>query len=152
MMQMHYFSILLHIELWSKAARRRGREDIVRLLHFERAEAAAALARVHEDLKKAESEGYERKERDLRVYVRRDVLRGRVTGESPKSFDIANVDEASPQFYGSFILKLGESPGNRFPVSPDHGAQTLVGVVMRYLDILTSHYPLSFTEKEDEVR
>ena len=65
MMQMHYFSILLHIELWSKAARRRGREDIVRLLHFERAEAAAALARVHEDLKKAESEGYERKEREI---------------------------------------------------------------------------------------
>jgi hypothetical protein len=44
-------AILLHIELWSKAARRRGREDIVRLLHLERAEAAAALARVHEDLK-----------------------------------------------------------------------------------------------------
>src|SRR5215208_5006312 len=57
--------ILLHIELWLKVARRRGREDVVRLLHLERAEAAAALARVHEDLKQAESEGYERKEREI---------------------------------------------------------------------------------------
>ena len=58
-------AILLHIELWSKAARRRGREDIVRLLHLERAEAAAALARAHEDLEKAENEGYERKKREI---------------------------------------------------------------------------------------
>ena len=58
-------AILLHIELWSKAARRRGREDIVRLLHLERAEAAAALARVHEDLEKSENEGYERKKREI---------------------------------------------------------------------------------------
>ena len=58
-------AILLHIELWSKVARRRGREDIVRLLQFERAEAVAALARAHEDLKQAESEGYERKEREI---------------------------------------------------------------------------------------
>src|SRR5829696_3855044 len=58
-------AILLHIELWSKAARRRGREDIVGLLQLERAEAAAALARAHEDLEKAESEGYERKEREI---------------------------------------------------------------------------------------
>ena len=75
-----------------------------------------------------------------------------MTGDSPKSFDIANVDEAPPQFYSSFILKPGKSPGNRLPVSPDHGAQTLVGVVLGYLDILTSHYPLLFTEKEDEAR
>ena len=39
-------AMLLHIELWSKIARRRGREDIVRLLQLERAEAAAALERV----------------------------------------------------------------------------------------------------------
>jgi hypothetical protein len=58
-------AILLHIELWTKAARRRGREDIVRLLHLERAEAAVALKRAHEDLKKAESEGYERKKREI---------------------------------------------------------------------------------------
>src|SRR5215203_6836061 len=58
-------AMLLHIELWTKAARRRGREDIVRLLHLERAEASAALARVHEDLKKAENEGYERKKREV---------------------------------------------------------------------------------------
>src|ERR671910_631726 len=57
-------AILLHIELWSKAARRRGREDIVRLLHLERAEAAAALARAHEDLENLENEGYERKTRE----------------------------------------------------------------------------------------
>jgi len=62
------------------------------------------------------------------------------------------VDEASPQFYGSFVLEMGESPGYSLAVSPDHGAQTLVGIVMRYLDIRTSHYPLSFTQKEDEVR
>src|SRR5215210_2248830 len=57
-------AILLHIELWSKAARGRGREDIVRLLQLERAEAAAALARAHEDLEKAENEGYEHKRRE----------------------------------------------------------------------------------------
>src|SRR5215210_9560262 len=58
-------AILLHIELWSKAARRRGREDIVRLLHLERAEAAAALERAYKDLKQAENEGYERKKREI---------------------------------------------------------------------------------------
>ena len=58
-------AILLHIELWSEAARRRGREDIVRLLQLERAEAAAALARAHEDLEKAQNEGYERKKREI---------------------------------------------------------------------------------------
>src|SRR5215217_4873905 len=58
-------AILLHIELWSKAAHRRGREDIVRLLHLERAEAAAALERAYKDLKQAENEGYERKEREI---------------------------------------------------------------------------------------
>ena len=78
-------------------------------------------------------------------------MRGRVTGESPKSFDIANVDETPPQFYSSFILKPSESPGYSLPVSPDHGTQTLVGVVLGYLDILRSLYPLSFAEKEDEV-
>src|SRR5215216_7326577 len=62
-------AILLHIELWSKAARGRGREDIVRLLQLERAEAAAALARAHEDLEKAESEGYERKRRESYGYM-----------------------------------------------------------------------------------
>jgi len=66
-------AILLHIELWSKAARRRGREDIVHLLHLERAEAAAALARVHEDLKQAENEGYERKERESYGFMSRGM-------------------------------------------------------------------------------
>src|SRR5919205_866144 len=58
-------AILLHIELWSKAARRRGREDIVRLLNLERAEAAAALAHAHEDLEKAENKGYQCKKREI---------------------------------------------------------------------------------------
>ena len=64
-------AILLHIELWSKAARRRSREDIVRLLQLERAEAAAALARVHEDLEKAQNEGYERKRREVYGFMSR---------------------------------------------------------------------------------
>jgi hypothetical protein len=45
-----------------------------------------------------------------------------VTGDSPKSLDIANVDEAPPQFYSSFVLELGEGPGYSLAVSPDHGA------------------------------
>jgi hypothetical protein len=58
-------AILLHIELWSKAARRRGREDVVRLFQLERAEVAAALERAHEDLKQAENEGYRRKKSEI---------------------------------------------------------------------------------------
>src|SRR5215207_10083854 len=69
-------AILLHIELWSKAARRRGREDIVRLLHLERAEAAAALARAHEDLEsleKAQNEGYEPNNREIYGFMSRGM-------------------------------------------------------------------------------
>ena len=58
-------AILLHIELWSKAAHRKGREDVVRLLQLERAEVAAALNRLHEDLEKAEREGYPHKKREI---------------------------------------------------------------------------------------
>ena len=58
-------AILLHIELWSKAAHRRGREDVVRLLQLERAEATAALERAYEDLKQAEKEGHQRKKREV---------------------------------------------------------------------------------------
>jgi hypothetical protein len=58
-------AILLHIELWSKAAHRQGREDVVRLLQLERAEVAAALNRLHEDLEKAEREGYPHKKREI---------------------------------------------------------------------------------------
>src|SRR5215204_6778739 len=57
-------AILLHIELWTKAAHRRGREDVVRLFQLERAEAAGALERVYEDLKQAENEGYQPKKRE----------------------------------------------------------------------------------------
>jgi hypothetical protein len=46
-------AILLHIELWSKIARKHGREDIVRLLQLERDEAAAKLARTYEHLERA---------------------------------------------------------------------------------------------------
>jgi hypothetical protein len=48
-------AILLHIELWSKIARKRGREDIVHLLQLERAEAAAKLARLNENLEEQAS-------------------------------------------------------------------------------------------------
>jgi hypothetical protein len=58
-------AILLHIELWSKAAHRQGREDVVRLLQLERAEVAAALNRLHEDLEKAENKGYPHKKREI---------------------------------------------------------------------------------------
>ena len=37
----------------------------MRLLQFEEAEATAALKRAHEDLKRAENEGYERKTREI---------------------------------------------------------------------------------------
>src|SRR5215207_6847715 len=66
-------AILLHIELWSKAARRRGREDIVRLFQLERAEAAAALARAHEELESLENEGYERKKREIYGFMSRGM-------------------------------------------------------------------------------
>jgi len=58
-------AILLHIELWSKTARKRGREDIVRLLDLERAEAVAALACRYEDLKQVENEDHQPKKREL---------------------------------------------------------------------------------------
>jgi hypothetical protein len=58
-------AILLHIELWSKVAHRRNREDIVRLLQLERAEAGAALERAYEDLEQAENEGHQRKKREV---------------------------------------------------------------------------------------
>jgi hypothetical protein len=46
-------AILLHVELWSGAARSRGREDVVRLLEVERERAASALGRVLEDLERS---------------------------------------------------------------------------------------------------
>jgi hypothetical protein len=58
-------AILLHIELWSKAAHRKGREDVVLLLGLERAEVAAALNRLHEEQEKAENKGYEHKKREI---------------------------------------------------------------------------------------
>ena len=58
-------AILLHIELWSKAAHRQGREDVVLLLQLERAEVAAALNRLHEEQEKAENKGYEHKKREI---------------------------------------------------------------------------------------
>jgi hypothetical protein len=58
-------AILLHIELWSKVAHRRDREDIVRLLQLERAEAGAALERALVDLEQAENEGHQRKKREV---------------------------------------------------------------------------------------
>jgi hypothetical protein len=58
-------AILLHIELWSKVAHRRGREDVVRLFRLEQAEAAAALERAHEDLEQAENKSDQCKKREV---------------------------------------------------------------------------------------
>ena len=49
--------MLLHIELWSREARRRQREDVVGLLDAERAKAKAAMHRAHEDLDVLRGEG-----------------------------------------------------------------------------------------------
>jgi hypothetical protein len=52
--------------------------------------------------------------------------------EAPRSslegFDVIDVDEASPDLQSSLVLQPPESPGNRLPVRPDHGAKVLVGV------------------------
>src|SRR5215217_8584265 len=42
--------MLFHIDLWSREARRREREDVVGLLEVERAKAMAAIERAHKDL------------------------------------------------------------------------------------------------------
>jgi hypothetical protein len=59
-------AILLHIELWSKIAHGRGREDIVHLLQLERAEAATAHKRAYKDLEQlAENEGHQLMKREI---------------------------------------------------------------------------------------
>ena len=51
-------AMLAHIELWSREARTRGREDIVDLLGIERTKASAALGRILlEDLERSEGDG-----------------------------------------------------------------------------------------------
>jgi hypothetical protein len=52
-------AMLAHIELWSREARTRGREDIVDLLGIERTNASAALGRILllEDLERVEGDG-----------------------------------------------------------------------------------------------
>src|ERR671913_2196923 len=42
--------MLFHIELWSREARRREREDVVELLEVQRAQATTARRRAYEDL------------------------------------------------------------------------------------------------------
>jgi hypothetical protein len=42
--------MLFHIELWSREAARRDREDVVRLLEVERGQATSARQRAHADL------------------------------------------------------------------------------------------------------
>jgi hypothetical protein len=55
---LYWRAILAHIELWSRAARSRGREDIVGLLGIERRKASAALGRVLlEELERGEGDG-----------------------------------------------------------------------------------------------
>jgi hypothetical protein len=46
----YWRAMLAHIRLWSREARSRERDDVVRLLEIERARSAAALGRVLEDL------------------------------------------------------------------------------------------------------
>ena len=48
--------ILFHIDLWSREAARRDREDVVRLLEVQRVEAVAARHRAYADLDLARSE------------------------------------------------------------------------------------------------
>ncbi len=51
-------AMLAHIELWSRAAHSRGREDIVDLLGIERTKASAALGRILlEDLERGDGDG-----------------------------------------------------------------------------------------------
>jgi hypothetical protein len=45
----YWRAILAHVELWSGEARRRSREDVVRLLEIERARVLAELERAKED-------------------------------------------------------------------------------------------------------
>ena len=54
----YWRAILAHIELWSKEARTRSREDVVDLLGIERTKASAALGRILlEDLERGEGDG-----------------------------------------------------------------------------------------------
>ena len=53
----YWRAILAHIELWSREACTRGREDIVDLLGIERAKASAALGRVLGALERGEGDG-----------------------------------------------------------------------------------------------
>jgi hypothetical protein len=54
----YWRAMLAHIELWSREARTRGREDIVDLLGIERTKASAALGRILlEDLERGEGDG-----------------------------------------------------------------------------------------------
>ena len=49
-------AILAHIELWSRSALTRGREDLVGLLEIERTKASAALGRVLGELERGEGD------------------------------------------------------------------------------------------------
>src|SRR5215213_4540612 len=51
-----WHGILFHIDLWSREAARRDREDIVRLLEVQREQAVAARHRAYADLDLARSE------------------------------------------------------------------------------------------------
>ena len=53
----YWRAILAHIELWSKEARTRSREDVVDLLGIERRKASAALGRVVGELERGEGDG-----------------------------------------------------------------------------------------------
>ena len=71
-------------------------------------------------------------------------------GRTLEGFDVIDVDEATPDLQGSFVLKAPEGPGHRLPVGPDHGAQVLVGVAGGYADLPWDLHPLALDEKEYE--
>src|SRR5215203_5457583 len=64
-------------------------------------------------------------------------------GRSLEGFDVIDVDDASPDLQSSLVLKPPESPGNRLPVRPDHGAKVLVGVAGGYANLPWDLHPLA---------
>src|SRR5215212_4623881 len=74
------------------------------------------------------------------------------TGRSLESFDVLDVDEATPELHSALVLKLPESPGHGLAVGPDHGAKVLVAVARGYADLPGDLHPLALDEEEDQAR
>ena len=136
--------MLFHIDLWSREARRREREDVVGLLEVQRSEATSARQRARTDLDRsgAETPGalgtLGSAERCFREVLLREALSlflQEAPGSSLEGFDVIDVDEASPDLESPLVLKPPESPGHSLPVGPDHGAKVLVGVAGGYANL-----------------